>query len=155
MLARGQLPARSRELISSTFQEHFPSASGKLNRALAALLVELDPAVSVQKTVRLLADTAVQEERLHYLYHLRSAKLGWTPASRRAFFDILNIPRAFVGGRGMPGFLNNLQSDARATLSAAEKKVFVDLFEKINKPPPLPDLSKPVSYTHLTLPTKA
>ena len=42
----------------------------------------------------------------------------------------------------MPGFLKNLQSDARATLSAAEKKVFVDLFEKINKPPPLPDLSE-------------
>ena len=142
VLARGQLPARSRELISSAFQEHFPSASGELNRALAALLVELDPAVSVQKTVRLLADTAVQEERLHYLYHLRSAKLGWTPASRRAFFDSLSSPRSFIGGRGMPGFLKNIQSDARATLSAAEKKVFVDLFEKINKPPPLPDLSK-------------
>ena len=42
----------------------------------------------------------------------------------------------------MSGFLKNIQSDARATLSAAEKKVFVDLFEKINKPPPLPDLSK-------------
>nr|MCS5628821.1 PQQ-dependent sugar dehydrogenase [Planctomycetota bacterium] len=120
VLARGQLPARSRELISSTFQEHFPSASGKLNRALAALLVELDPAVSVQKTVRLLADTAVQEERLHYLYHLRSAKLGWTSASRRAFFDRLSSPRSFIGGRGMSGFLKNIQSDARATLSAAE-----------------------------------
>lgn len=141
VLARGRLPASSRELISSTFQRHFPSASGELNRALAALLVELDPAASVQKTVRLLADTTAQTERLHYLYHLRSAKLGWTPASRRVFFDILNFPRAFVGGRGMPGFLKNLQSDARATLSAAEKKDFVDLFEKTNPPRPLPDLS--------------
>ena len=142
VLARGQLPARSRELISSTFQVHFPAASGELNRALAALLIELDPAGSVQKTVSLLADITAQAERLHYLYHLRGARLGWTQASRREFFSSFNSPRSFIGGRGLPGFLSHLQRDARVTLSAAEKKEFVDLFEKPNSPPPLPDLSE-------------
>ena len=141
VLARGQLPVESRELISSAFQAYFPSASGELNRALAALLVELDPAVSVQKTAGLLAESTVQAERLHYLYHLRGARLGWTPASRRAFFGSFSSPGSFLGGRGMPGFLNNLQRDARATLSVAEKKDLVDLLEKPASPPPLPDLS--------------
>ena len=41
VLARGQLPASSRELISSAFGKHFPAASDELNRALAALLIGL------------------------------------------------------------------------------------------------------------------
>ena len=138
---RHELPPKTHLLIQATLQPHFPNHSGKINLALAPLLIELDPAKSVPQTVALLKASTNQRERIYYLYHLRNAKADWTPALRRTFFRVLGDYETFLGGRGLPQSLQNIRRDALATLTDVEKKELAKVIKQKPALPPLPDLT--------------
>ena len=140
-MARHKLPEATRGLIRATFQPHFPNRSAAINRALAPLLIELDPAKAVPQTVQLLEDSANERERIYYLFHLRHAKAGWTPELRRVFFRVLNDSETFLGGRGLPQSLKNIRREAMATLTDTEKKALAKILNQKPALPPLPDLT--------------
>ena len=90
--------------------------------------------------VELLATTLltsrVQEDRLQGLLALRNHRHGWTIALRRLYFATLHEAQGFVGGQGMPTFLDKLRTDAVKTLSENERST---LEEWISPPESLAD----------------
>ncbi|MEO2030447.1 MAG: hypothetical protein ABGZ35_00020 [Planctomycetaceae bacterium] len=125
--------AESRTRLSSIFPQPthetitplgwIPSA----NHGLSQLLTSLDAESATGKVVRLMEGTNDQHERLYYLYILRTVRLGWTPPLRRAWFTALNDAAGVPGGRGLPGFLDSIRSDALTTLSESERRDLADL----------------------------
>jgi len=65
----------------------FPSASEPVNRELAQLLIYLEAPGVVEKTLALLDRAKTQEDQVHYIFHLRNLKSGWTIEQRQKYFD--------------------------------------------------------------------
>jgi putative heme-binding domain-containing protein len=66
---------------------HFPAASEPVNRELVQLLVYLEAPGVVERALALLDRAQTQEEQVHYIFHLRNVKSGWTLDQRRKYFD--------------------------------------------------------------------
>jgi putative heme-binding domain-containing protein len=132
--------------IRDNLQPHFPGPSSAVNQAIAPLLIRLDPAKAVGHAIRLLDQSINQRERLHYLYHLRNAREGWTADSRGIFFRALGTYDNFLGGRGLPQALKNIRREAMATLKEDEKVLLAGVIEHKPALPDFPDLAgrKPV-----------
>ena len=140
-MEQAKLPPETLQLIRHALQPEFPGKTFEFNQYLAPIMITLDPVSAVPQTMRLLEASNIQRERIHYLYHLRRAKEGWSLENRRIYFQILNEYAAFLGGRGLPQALDRIRKDATATLSEKEKEA---LKQELNhKPalPPMPDLS--------------
>ena len=140
-MERHELPTKTLAAIQSNLEPQFPGHSPEINQAIAPLLIRLNPAKAVAQTVALLDASANQRERIYYLYHLRNAKVGWTPALRRTFFRILGTYDTFLGGRGLPQALQNIRRDALVTLTDAEKMKLNKVIKQKPTLPPLPDLT--------------
>jgi putative heme-binding domain-containing protein len=102
-------------------------SSLELRRRLAMLLAALgDPAI-VDRVARTLLPGPTQEDRLLGLLALRNTRHGWTKDTRREFFTALRDARQFVGGEGLPAFLDRLRTDSLATLGEGERSAVEDL----------------------------
>ncbi len=141
IMDRHELPTKTLAAIQSNLEPQFPGHSPEVNQAIAPLLIRLNPTKAVAQTVELLDASVNQRERIYYLYHLRNAKVGWTPALRRTFFRILGTYDTFLGGRGLPQALQNIRRDALVTLTDAEKMKLTKVIKQKPTLPPLPDLT--------------
>jgi putative heme-binding domain-containing protein len=107
--------------------------SVELRRRLAKLLGEIDePSVATAfiETIGVpLLKSSVQEDRIAGLLALRNQKTGWTIETRRLYFATLQDGSRFVGGQGMPTFIDRFRKEAVATLTEAEKTALGDLIE--------------------------
>ena len=65
----------------------YPATTEKLNRELSQLLIYLEAPGVVEKTLALLDKAKTQEEQIHYIFHLRNLKSGWTPEQREKYFS--------------------------------------------------------------------
>jgi putative heme-binding domain-containing protein len=113
--------------------------SHDLRRRLIVLLGKLNAPQAVDLAAKDLLTSTVQEDKLAALSALSTIKTGWTPETRRRYFTALRDARRFVGGQGMPGFLDQIKSDAVATLSDAEKQQLADLLappKEVDEPLP-------------------
>lgn len=70
-----------------------------------------------------------QEDRIHALLILRHEREGWTPATRKQYFETLRDAAGFVAGEGMPKFLAHFREEATATLTDAERRELGDLLK--------------------------
>ncbi|MBM3832838.1 MAG: c-type cytochrome [Verrucomicrobia bacterium] len=113
----------------------YPSQSESLNRELLQLLIYLEAPDVVQKTLALLEAASTQEEQIHYVFHLRTLKSGWTLDRRRQYFHWFNqsmhdakhppellrwfqeAGRDYSNGSSFPKFIAYFRKDAVATLS--------------------------------------
>ena len=138
---RHKLSHKSLQAIQTSLQPRFPHASSSINQAIAPLLIRLNPIDAIPITVKLLEASNDQRERILYLHHLRNAKKGWTPSSRRIFFRALNDYETFLGGRGLPQALGHIRREALATLTPDEKENLANIINHRPKLPPLPDLT--------------
>ena len=105
-----------------------------VQRHRARLLVQLQSPSAVEKTAQALLSSSVQEDRIHALLVLRSARAGWTMPLRREYFTALNEGSKFVAGEGMPKFLTQLRDDASKTLSDAERRELADVLSAAAPP---------------------
>jgi len=71
-----------------------------LNRELSQLLIYLEAPDVVKKTMKLLANAPTQEEQIHYLFHLRNLKSGWTMDERKQYFAWFTQGGQKVQGKG-------------------------------------------------------
>lgn len=121
-------------------------SSLELRRRLAKLLAALgDPAI-VDRVAKTLLPGPAQEDRLMGLLALRNTRHGWTKDTRRQYFSALRDARQFVGGEGLPGFLDRLRTDSLATLADEERSVVDDLLapgvtDDEPLPPPRPTVA--------------
>jgi putative heme-binding domain-containing protein len=97
----------SQDVAEGTIRELdrvYPTRSAALNRELCQLLIYLNAPGVAQKTLGLLAKAETQEEQIHYVFHLRHAKEGWTLDERRQYFGWFNRERKVEeGGPTYPG----------------------------------------------------
>lgn len=121
LIARWPDPARDGLVVSQY------GNSTEFRRRLIYLLAKLEAPQAIDLAAKSLLASSVQEDKLAALSALSTMKAGWTPETRRLYFTALRDGRHFVGGQGMPGFLDQIRSDAVATLTEAEQKSLADL----------------------------
>jgi len=76
----------------------YPSPSRQVNYELVQLLIYLNAPDVIAKTLDLIAKAPTQEEQIHYMFHLRNVKSGWTLPQREQYFQW--FATAKQGGRG-------------------------------------------------------
>ena len=116
------LDAQLKRRLAEKLEPLYPQRSSILNRRLSQLLVELQVPSVVPRTLARLANSQDQVDQLHSLYVLRNVQHGWTLELRRSYFVALNRTQHYLGGHGMPGFLQNIRSDAIAGLNDEERQ---------------------------------
>jgi putative heme-binding domain-containing protein len=136
--------------VLARLDSHFPSEYDRVNRELVQLLVYLESPTVVEKATRLLREPsrpmtqagleevltrnrgyggsienmlkhAPDLQKLHYVFVLRNAKTGWDLDRWKAYFGYLNEARTKSGGASYQGFINNMEKDAFANASDADR----------------------------------
>mgnify|MGYP002624041353 FL=1 len=115
---------------------HFSPLGSDLdcNRQLSWLLVQIRAEQIVERCVAELERSESQTDQLHYLRLLADVTDGWSPDLRHRYFSILARADRFSGGKGMPGFLEQIRESALAKLSE----------EELNRAKPLLELNTQV-----------
>jgi putative heme-binding domain-containing protein len=126
---------------------HYPSTSEWLNRELSQLLIYIGAPDVVPKTLALLRAAPTQEEKIHYIFHLRHLNLAWTPEQRERYlaeyFDWFNqdaktrqtwqhppdlirwfkeVDRNYTDGASFVKFLANFKKEAESHLTPEERE---------------------------------
>lgn len=149
-IARNGQPAP--ELVTMATEKlskSYPNQSRLVNREISQLLISLGAPDVVGKTLALMAAATTQEEVMHYLFHLRTAK-HWTAEQHREYFGYWTADRSRYGHQGdtvkwfelagrpygdgasFANFLKNFLKDALVNLSDAERGEFGPLLAEIS-----------------------
>ena len=128
LVREGRADAARSEEIAGRLSPVYPTESFVVNRQLSELLAALDAPGLVAKTMPLILQAKTQEERLHYLFVLRSIRRGWTLDKRRTYFRWLSEPGSFSGAQSAPIMVKNIEADARQTLSEEEQSQLTEFF---------------------------
>jgi putative heme-binding domain-containing protein len=119
----GRPDPQAAQKVAARLDPLLPSPSESVNRELSQLLVYLEAPNVVPKSMKLLEAALTQEEQVHYVVTLRTARHGWTPQLRRAYFSWISLAQQkYAGGHSFRPFLDMVRRDAVATLSEDEKK---------------------------------
>jgi putative heme-binding domain-containing protein len=113
--------------LAELLNQRFPDASSQANELLCELLVYLRSPQVVSKTLALLQAAKTQEEKLQYLFLLRSAAVPWTLAERKAYFDLLRQAKHFYGANSMARIQASIRADALAGLTDTERTALAPL----------------------------
>ncbi len=119
--------------LAELWNHRFPDVTSEVNELLCELLVYLRSPQVVPKTLELLQTAKTQEEKLQYLFLLRSVREPWTLADRKAYFDLLRQARHFYGGNAMPRLLTSIRADAVAGLTEGQRTALAPWLE--DEPP--------------------
>ena len=116
----------------------FPNQSENINREIVQVLIALGAPDIVTKTLAHMATLKVQEDLMHYVFHLRTAK-NWTLDQRKEYFAYFTMDRSGLGhpdyvnrwfaeagrpygdGSSFNNFLKNFRKEAVENLSDAER----------------------------------
>ena len=136
---RMQAPRTTRAQVKKLLDPVFPSADPKVNRELARLLVAVDAPKTVDRIFTLIDSASTQEEKIHYILCLRSAR-QWTLNLRRRYFQWFLDAAALNGGRSFNGFLKNIRQEVINGLSRSERRGLRDILAK--QPVPVDPLAE-------------
>jgi putative heme-binding domain-containing protein len=107
-------------VVRKRLGELYPDRSYLVNEQLSLALAQLGAQLGtndfVAETLPLLNRATEQRQQMHYLFVLRNVGGGWTRTGRETYFDILAQSRQYVGGEGMPGFLERIRKEALASV---------------------------------------
>jgi len=135
----------------------YPANSWPLNRELSQLMIYLEAPSAASKTLALLNSADTQEQQIHYLFHLRNLKTGWTLAQRRQYFEAFDrdwkhghhspevlqwftdAGRDYDNGASFPKFMANFRKDAVASLSPTERSELASFIQRPALPLTRPD----------------
>lgn len=137
------------DALASKFDGLFPQKSDLVNRELAVLMIHFQSPGTAKKLVPVLTRERVASEgelgdllsrnqgyggtiaamlanqpdqqQYHYAFHLRNLKTGWTIEERKTYFDWFNKARTWSGGASYPKFLTNIDNEAFANCTDAER----------------------------------
>ncbi len=138
--------------IVAELDPKFPGANESINREAFQILVYLNAPGIVAKGLKAMADAKTQPDLFHYLFHLRTAPIGfWTLDQRKeylAYFtkDRKKLPqpdhvsrwfdeagRGYSDGNSFNNFLKNFLKEAVANMSDAERTALTPQIEAIAK----------------------
>lgn len=144
-----------REQTIARLNALYPAPSDELNRELAALLIALDAPTAVAKTVQLLitageenvsfatdallsrnsgyakafaqaANTRPNQQQIALAYVLRTAKTGWNPSLRKAYFNWFPRTSPWQGGNSFRGFIENIRKESLEKVSDPDERAALD-----------------------------
>lgn len=104
----------------------YPSGDYEVDQWLSEILVRNDEPMLAATLDRLQATTN-QNRRMHFIYVLRNKRTEWTADKRRVYFQALTDTRDYVGGQGMPGFIEQIRKGVQETLVDGERKLYDEL----------------------------
>lgn len=125
----GAPDAEQRETLSKRATAAFPGGSRELNSEIAQLLVYLQAPDAAQKIVPALVESPTQEEQIDLARTLRHLKVGWTLDLRQAYFKWFVRAAGYRGGASFATFVNNIRTEAIATLTDEEKVQLKSILE--------------------------
>eukprot|EP00913_Durusdinium_trenchii_P023485 g22063.t1 len=117
---------------------YYPSTNLEVNKGLSRLLARLRAPGLVPRTLKLLEQTVLQEERFHDIYVLRNVRHGWTPELRTRYFRQFAKMREFTGGEGMPTFIARITAEATAGLTKPQQQQIAPLIARKTTPIEIP-----------------
>lgn len=125
------IPARIQaQAIEGQLGALFPQSSNKTNMAISQVLARLQSESLVPKIMDWLPQVTDQSLRMHGLYLLRDARLGWTAELRQNYFRAVRGMREFQGGEGLPTFIHRIEDDALAALDPALSPKFEEQLKR-------------------------
>jgi len=135
----GNPSAEATKAILAELEPLFPSANSWFNREAVQVLVYLQSQRILAQGLKMMADAKTQEDRFHYLFHLRTLPVGfWTLDQRKEYLgywskDKQKLPhpaetlqwfvqagRGYGNGASFDNFLKNFLKEYVANLSPAE-----------------------------------
>ncbi len=143
-LRLGPADPATREKIIAQIDGHFPAADGDslVDRELARVLIHLEAPKIVDRCVAQMNGSNSAEQQIHYAFCLREAQKGWTPQTRKAYFQWFYDIGTARGGASFGGFLENIRKVAIANLEDEDKAALGELTGPLPAPKdPLADLA--------------
>jgi putative heme-binding domain-containing protein len=156
-LARGGPPYPATQVeLQRALDGAYPAKSVALNRELSQLLIALEAPRVVPRTLALLQQAPTLEEQLHYVFHLRRVRAGWSDAERATYFRWFAQPHSAEGhtpemkqwfadvklhyadGGSLLTYLTNIRAEARETLTDAERQALAPILDAPLLSPPRP-----------------
>ena len=147
----GNPSADAVKAISEELEPLFPSADGSFNREAVQVLVYLQSPKALARGLKMMADAKTQEERFHYLFHLRTLPLGfWTMEQRKEYLgywakDKQKLPhpaqtvkwfeeagRGYGDGASYANFLKNFLKEYVANMAPGEVKELTPILVAID-----------------------
>jgi len=144
-LARNGLPSPALvSMANEKLSASYPNASPLVNHEISQILIALGADDVVGKTLHMMAAAATQEEMIHYLLHLRTAKT-WTAQQREEYLNYWTLDksgmahpaevakwfeeagRPYADGASFANFLKNFLKEAVDQMSPEEKARFSTL----------------------------
>ncbi|RFC43716.1 MAG: Glucose/arabinose dehydrogenase, beta-propeller fold [Verrucomicrobia bacterium] len=125
-----QLSAPQREAAIAVLNPLYPAGTVQENLELTRILANLGAPSLPVKGVELLESAPSQEEQLGYATNLRLAREGWTPRSRKGFFEWLVRAQTFRGGANLELFVSEIKAAVVAGLSEDEKVEYAELLNR-------------------------
>jgi putative heme-binding domain-containing protein len=125
----GAPDSRTRSRVLDWLDPRYPSGTFPLNRELVQLLVYLEADGVLERSLRLLSDTRVQEEQMHYAFVLRNVRSGWTFPQRERYFRWFGNFADYRGDIGFPLFLRNVRTDALKTVTPDERQALQPILD--------------------------
>jgi len=137
----GAPDANSGSRLMAVMEERYPAKDWRVNNKLCELLVYLGAPEMVKRTMPLLMAAMEPNDRLNYLFYLRTVTSGWTLAERRSYFEALNKAEDFTGGRYYRFSLQTIRAEVTEQLTLAERTALADVLvapatEKLPELPP-------------------
>ena len=133
----GEPSADTKAALVKRLSPYFPTPDTGASRDLVELLVYLGDTSIVARAEPYVASSPTQEEQIDYARILRFAKGGWTKALREDYFRWFLHAANYKGGASFQLFIDQIRTDALATMTDAEKaeiKAVLDAKPEV-KPP--------------------
>ncbi len=161
----GSPPADYARKLTTEIDALFPATNEDFNREAAQVLIFLQSPKVLAKCLKLMANAKTQEDRLHYLFHLRTLPIGfwtldqrkeylgyWTkdkgkmahPAQLTKWFD--EAGRPYADGNSYANFLKNFLKEYVTNLSLTERKELEPMIAAIDKAATVTVEAKPRAF---------
>ena len=157
-LAICRLGKPSQQILSTAEKlvDVFPTGDRQLDRELAKLLVATGNSSATEKVVQLLETSPGKLDQIDLALTLIDAKAGWTKELREQYFEWFSKIASAKGGNSFGGYVSSIRKKAIGKLNGEQKSDLAEVLERAKNTAKAAKVQPvPVSYTHLTLPTKA
>lgn len=143
---QGEPAAELTKSIIDRIGPHFPTLNTGLDRDLCEVLVMLGDTGIVPKAAPLVNAAPTQEEQIDYARILRNATDGWTPELRADYFKWFLRAANYKGGASFQLFIDEIKSNAVATLKSEEKTALREILDAKPVPAAPAFTFKPMQY---------
>ncbi len=142
----GEPDAKTKAALVKHLSPVFPLGDPGQNRDLCEILVVLGDESIVAKAAHYVNDAPNQEEQIDWARILRNATTGWTKDTRASYFKWFLQAANYKGGASFDLFMNEIKTNALATMTDAEKAEIKDVLDAKPEPKAPSFTPKPLNF---------